>query len=232
MSDVIIENQFRGPTDCGNGGYVGGLVAAKLGDGCARVKLRRPAPLDKPLKFVTTSEGKTQLLDGELLIAEAEPSALEVSLPELPSWQACEKANEIGGAGEGSPFAYCFACGRLHPRGMQVLTGPVENSQLVAAAWVPNPIFGDADGRLPDHYVWSALDCPGGFALAHAVSDQPFLTGSISVKIHQPIMTGTPYRIVGWSEGMDGRWQVAATALVDDSDKPLAVCRSHWIAAK
>ena len=40
---VRIENQFRGPPDSGNGGYVCGLLAEHI-DGCAQVRLQAPPP--------------------------------------------------------------------------------------------------------------------------------------------------------------------------------------------
>lgn len=229
MFETIIKSEFRGPPDCGNGGYVGGTLAAELDCHCASVKLKRPTPLDKLLQVAKTPDGAVKLLDGNIVIAQAEPAEIDVFLPDIPDWQACEKASETGGAGQASPFAYCFACGRLHPNGLQVLTGPVELRKIVAAAWIPKSGFGDVDGYLPDRFVWAALDCPGGFALAHTVSTEQFVTGSISVKINAPIRVGEQYRVLGWHEGVDGRWQIAATALVDETGKPLAVCRSRWL---
>ncbi len=57
---VIINKEFRGPPEYGQGGYVSGVVAQLIGD-AAEVTLRRPAPLEKLLKVQRLDEGGVRL---------------------------------------------------------------------------------------------------------------------------------------------------------------------------
>jgi hypothetical protein len=60
---VIINKEFRGPPEYGQGGYVCGVVAQLIGD-AAEVTLRGPAPLEKSLKVQRLDEGGVVISDG------------------------------------------------------------------------------------------------------------------------------------------------------------------------
>src|SRR4030095_750872 len=47
---VVVEHRFRGPPELGQGGYACGLVAEHIDAPVATVSLRRPVPLETPLK--------------------------------------------------------------------------------------------------------------------------------------------------------------------------------------
>ena len=53
MDEVVIARRFCGPPTSANGGYACGLVAGLL-DGRARVTLRSPPPLDRPLQILAS----------------------------------------------------------------------------------------------------------------------------------------------------------------------------------
>src|SRR5207342_3763085 len=53
---LVIAPRFCGPPDCGNGGYVCGLIAAYL-DGQAEITLRRPPPLATPMAVDRDGQG-------------------------------------------------------------------------------------------------------------------------------------------------------------------------------
>ncbi len=63
---IIIAKRFNGPPASGQGGYVAGLLAARLG-GPAEVTLRRPPPLDVAMAVEAADGGL--VLNGEAQIA-------------------------------------------------------------------------------------------------------------------------------------------------------------------
>ena len=73
MNDrIIIERKYCGFLDRGNGGYVCG-IAAKYIQGTSQVTLWNPPPVDLPLD-VEWTENRVLLKNGDVIIAEAEPS--------------------------------------------------------------------------------------------------------------------------------------------------------------
>ncbi|HSK25595.1 MAG TPA: hypothetical protein VK894_01620, partial [Jiangellales bacterium] len=62
----LVERRFRGPAESGNGGYVAGLLAARVGavpgGSAAVVTLRLPPPLETPLATVADGDGAVRLL--------------------------------------------------------------------------------------------------------------------------------------------------------------------------
>ena len=60
-----VASRFNGPPTSGNGGYVCGELARGLPGPAARVRLRRPPPLEKALRVEETAE-RTSLYDGDL----------------------------------------------------------------------------------------------------------------------------------------------------------------------
>ena len=77
--NITLDRRYRGPTQSANGGYAAGRLAAFV-DGPAEVTLRLPPPLDRPLA-VAAEDGRVLLLDGEAVVAEAEPRAPELQPP-------------------------------------------------------------------------------------------------------------------------------------------------------
>ncbi len=66
MTDsLIIPPSFCGPLDSGDGGWVGGLIAASTGSPVA-VTLRRPPPLATAMA-VGRDDGPVRVLDGHRL---------------------------------------------------------------------------------------------------------------------------------------------------------------------
>jgi hypothetical protein len=103
---MVIERRYRGPDESGNGGYACG-VFARLVDGDAEVTLRVPPPLDTPLR----AEGG-DVFDGDTLVAEVRPTAVELALPVPPT------VVEAGAADPLHPFPNCFVCGPARTDGL------------------------------------------------------------------------------------------------------------------
>ncbi|HEY5007012.1 MAG TPA: hypothetical protein VII42_03350, partial [Caulobacteraceae bacterium] len=79
-SKIVVAQQFRGPPNSGNGGYVCGLMARAL-DGPVTAMLRAPMPLDAPLDLVV-EDGVARILGADgTLIGEARAGDPGVLLP-------------------------------------------------------------------------------------------------------------------------------------------------------
>jgi hypothetical protein len=119
---------------------------------------------------------------------------------------------------------------------MRLFPGPRPGEEsgrgrLRVAGWQPDPTLLDADGRLRPEFVWSALDCPGGWALPG-----PGNTGTLQVEIREPIDGREPLIVMGWPEsGAAGarpgsRRRYAGTAIFDARGRVLALGAAIWVA--
>jgi len=170
MNVLTIPSRFNGPAGVGNGGYVCGRIAAYV-DGPATVTLRRPPPLDTPMKVERDGDGSVRVRHGRTLIGEAAPSpAGPVEIP------ATVSLADAGAAARGARyftdpvFPDCFVCGmnRRPGDGLRIFPGPVAGLGLWAAPWTPDRSVADSGGRARAEVVWAALDCPSGIAAAEA----------------------------------------------------------------
>jgi hypothetical protein len=96
----------------------------------------------------------------------------------------------------------------------------------------PDAAFLDEAGHLRPEFVWSALDCPGGGAIAG-----PANTGTLQVEILGPV-DGRQERIVtGWTLAVDSarpgsRRRYAGTAVFDARGRLLARGAAIWVAPR
>ena len=211
---VIIPARYNGPPGSANGGYTCGLVAGLLG-GAAEITLRRPPPLDRPLRW----DGE-RLWDGEELVAEGARAELELEVPAPVSLVEAERAaGRYAGFAEHA-FPTCFVCGPERQDGLRIFAGPVEGRDLVAAPWMP-------DESSPE-LAWAALDCPGAFAVGFDGRGEVVL-GRLTARVDRVPTAGEPHVVVGWPLGGDGRKLYAGTAIFTADGEPIARARATWI---
>lgn len=209
--------RYAGPPGSANGGVTAGRLAAYVGARAVEVTLRRPPPLDVDLR-VDASRGSARLLHGDLLVAEALPTTVDL-VPGPPV--TVEQASATTYAGDVThPFPGCFACGtdRRPPDGLGLRPGPLADGR-VATVWTPR----DEDPVM----VWAALDCPGGWA--SDVPGRPKLLGRMSLEAPGRVVPGEPHVVVGWTLGAEGRKTATGTVLYDAGGDVLAVSASTWI---
>jgi hypothetical protein len=213
--EVVIDPRFNGPSGSGNGGYTCGVVAGLLDTSSAEVTLRLPPPLGRPLRW----DG-ARLWDGEALVAEAEPAALELDVPDPPSFADAQRATPSFAGFVEHAYPTCFVCGPLRAPGdgLRIFAAPVD--AIVAAPWRPEEVRSE--------YVWAALDCPGAYALEWAGRSE-MLLGRLHGRIDREPRPGEQCVVVGWPLGRDGRKGYAGTALFSDGGELLACARATWI---
>jgi hypothetical protein len=228
---IVIEPRYNGPPNCGNGGYVAGMIAAHV-DGTAEVTLRRPTPLGVRL-IVEQHAGGVRMVDGGTVIATALPTLDEpLVTPEPVSPADAEAAGErsaLRQRPETHPFPGCFGCGPANEDGLRIMVGPVPGRDLAADVWTPDATLADPDGVRPE-FVWTALDCSGGLgAIGQESTSAPCLLGRMTVWRLAPVLAGERYAVVGWRESGTGRKLFAGSAIYAADGTPVAVARSTWI---
>jgi hypothetical protein len=233
MNLVRVERRFQGPERSGNGGYVAGLVgtalAGKIGpDMVPKVTLRMPPPLEKELELVADADG-ARLLDADSLVAQAVPVDVDYLAdatidPVLP-----EEARVAEAAYRGltdHPFPTCFVCGPANSRGLQLKPGPVGDGRT-ACTWKPAADLARHDGLVDEIFLWSALDCPGGWTID--LEGRPSVLGQLTACVDARPRAGEECVALGRYLGEDGRKTFTASTLYDADGRVLARARHTWI---
>ena len=83
VAELCLGERFCGPPASADGGYACGAIAGLLGGG-VEVTLRRPPPLDRPLRL-RVGDGGAVVHHGDELIDEAQPATVGFALPEIAS---------------------------------------------------------------------------------------------------------------------------------------------------
>jgi hypothetical protein len=240
-ASIVIDPRFNGPPESGNGGYTCGLLAHWI-DGPARVTLRSPPPLGVPLAVIVEG-GRARLVDGEVLVAEAEPTGSDPSGGSDPPGEppAAVSVDEARAAAARSaflevhPFPTCFVCGprRAEHDGLRIYAGPVEGRDLFAAPWTPAADLARGDGTLPAEIVWAALDCPTSAPGMNEPGPDgsllPIVLARLAVDLRAPVEAGAEHVVTSWEIGRDGRKREAGSALFDAGGRLLASARALWI---
>jgi hypothetical protein len=216
--ELLIERQFRGPTESANGGYTCGVLASFL-HGPAEVTLRLPPPLERPLEVEL--DGELELRDGEALVASATRAELELELPDPLSFEEAE-ASALPEGDKESVFPECFVCGWRRDDGLGIYAGPVEGRDLVAATWTPRA------QHVGPEFVWAALDCPGAYAVHSGERGMPVL-GRLTARVEHLPHAGERCVVMAWPLGEDGRKLYAGTALHGADGRLLGAARAVWI---
>ena len=241
VAELRFPQRFCGPPGSANGGYACGSIAGMLGgQGDVEVTLRRPPPLERPLRLRVADGGAT-VHDGDHLVAEARPATVELGMggvaslvglgmPRVALLAEAQAAVERYPQYHDHPVPTCFTCGpdRAAGDGLRIFPGPVSGSGLWAAPWTPHDSVADRDGLVLPEVVWAALDCPSGFAAG--AGDTVMVLGRMAARVVARPQAGTAYCVAAWPEGPpEGRRRPAGSALLDVEGRVLAVARTVWV---
>lgn len=242
---LILTEQFIGPPDLGNGGYVVGHMAAALaggdviGAGAIEVTLRAPLPLDVPFDFRFDDAGGVALMKGGEVMATAKKMDLDLDVPDPASPEAVRDVQSTSHSlkmgfhptlGERlGVHPICFCCGaeREDGDGLRVFPVAVEGAGGVTALWTPHESFAREDGTIGPDIIGAAIDCPGAFAFLEN-DERAGLLGRMSVEFLKPLKAGEETRIAGWRIETDGRKMIAGTALFDGAGDLVAKAKQVW----
>jgi hypothetical protein len=232
LSDIVIDEQFRGPPSSGNGGYVGGLMASAIG-GPVTVVLRAPIPIATPLRLKGDHDRLTLVDAAGGLIAEAVPAREPMSAPPAPPSEADAEAAGARFIGLERMFhPVCFCCAdSLEPGyGLRVFVGQTDGAPAgqVSGSWTPLAPFGDADGLIPNAVIWAALDCPGSVAWV-VTEGGGGLLGTMTCEITRRPRVGEACIVTAWPIEQSGRKRMSGTALFTGDGELLAQSRQVWI---
>ena len=225
-------------------GVFGGLLTGGRFDlpdaAAAEVTLRAPVPLDQAIA-VRHEGAKLVAHVGETLIAEASLATLRIDVPEPPSYEDALRVRERSPSLKRGMHPWlkqerlgfhpiCFCCGAelAKDQGLHVYASKLEDRGEVAAAWICDPAFADAEGFVPPEIVCAALDCPGQFAWLVA-GTRTGLLGRLTARVEHPVRAGEPCVVIGWTMGNEGRKHYAGTAVFDASNTLCAYAKAVWI---
>ena len=245
---IVVGRRFRGPDVGGgtaNGGYFCGLVALAAGSPARAIEIMRTTgvPLGRPLT-VNAVEGVTVVYDDEGPIARTSSEELTVTVPAPPPLELARRISErfldqLERGEVAHTFPECFVCGhRREPGdGLRLFAGPLDGRADDApgprvAVWRPDAAFLDEAGRLRPEFVWSALDCPGGWAITG-----PANTGTLQVDVLSPVDGRQDLIVMGWpmavaSARPRSRRRYAGTAVFDARGRLLARGAAIWVAPR
>lgn len=227
---VTVAARFCGPPGSGNGGYVAGLAAQRLGAAPATAMLIAPPPLDRPLS-VTRAGNALTLSDGDTPVVHAAPGTLALEVPAAPGLADAKAAAARYAGFTGHIFPGCFVCGpaRAQGDGLRIFAGAVAGRDLVAAPWTPDASLAAADGLVAEAFVWAALDCPSYFALPGAADTLTAVLGRMTAEVLERPAPGAPLVVAAWAKGSEGRKHASASALYDADGRVLAKANCLWI---
>ena len=226
---MIINSRFNGPPNSGNGGYVGGLMAKQLGD-TVEVTLLKPPPLNQELSMAW-SENTMELSHQNRLIAKAVNATMDLQPPVIPSMADAVLCETRYPGYQKHVFPECFVCGpaRGENDGLRLFTGLSGSKDYVAAPFRTFKDLYDDEGFMLTEFIWSALDCPGAYAITQIDTEKHLVLGRMTVAVNDAIHIDEKLIVMGWYEGSEGKKNYSGTAIINSDGVVKAVGDAIWI---
>ncbi|MDD3260209.1 MAG: hypothetical protein PHN97_12260 [Smithellaceae bacterium] len=238
ICSVTIPARYKGPPDIANGGYVCSLFAQYIDD-VIDVMIKRPTPLDRELQIRAGDDGIYYLMDGDQMIIQAKPGVMDLTVPDAPSYEEAVKAAKASLALKPTPYTHvtghgihpiCFCCGADVPEGegLKIHPGHVSGTNMVAAPWTPASEYGNEQGYVRPEFIWTALDCPGAYALWELTDTKPGFLGRLIGRIEKPLRCDEPCVVAAWPVGSDGRKLFTGTVLFNAEGQIIGRSLATW----
>ena len=182
---------------------------------------------------ITHDADTWKLSAGGELIAEAKPTQISLDLIRPVTFTEAQHAAEQSPAFKNHPFPTCFVCGPLRADGdgLRIFPGIVRDNEIghvFASPWIPAKEFADLSGHIKPEFIWSAMDCPTGFAGGFPYQGK-LVTGRLAVHQLAPVRAGEHCVIMSWLLGIEGRKHHAAAALYGEDQTARATAKATWI---
>ncbi|NGN64609.1 hypothetical protein G5C51_11940 [Streptomyces sp. A7024] len=237
---VVIPAGVEGYHGVAFGGYVAGLLAVRAAgadEAAAGVGVDFRGIVKPGVPVPLRADGASAALtddDGAVLVAAA-PRPVQVEAPAAPGIEEARSASGrylVERRGVIADYTECFGCGPDLPpeRGIRVFPARVPGRELIAAAWTPHPSMGGEDGALPPELVWSALDCPAGWAVrVLGAADDMSVTAALDAAVLAPVRAGVEHVVYSWSIDGAGRKHRGGSAIATADGEVCVVSESLWI---
>jgi len=237
MQQITIPARYCGPASSGNGGWTAGSLAQAMRSttrhlGPITVRLSAPPPLDRTLDIELAAppdgrdvaETATLLADGAPIATATAAAALgRDPVPFVEPDRAAATAMTY--PTELHPFPHCFVCGpaRRPGDGMRLTPGPLPDGGS-ACLWRPADTIA---GAVPEPLVWSALDCPGGWA--SDIVGRPMVLGTMTVEVLRSPRPDATHVITGRLDDERGRLSRTSSAVWTADGELLARAEAVWV---
>ncbi len=228
---IVVSEPYSGFPGVAHGGYLGGLLAQRVGR-VTEVTFRRPPPMDRSLELEVSGSGV--VLKSEAgVVADAAPGRLDLAVAAPVTLAEAEAASKLYPGLSGHPFKSCFVCGPGRgTEGVRLFVGPVAGREVMAAPWTPQRQHAAASGEVRSEIVWAALDCPAIWGLALAVergNPDQVVSGRITVELFGPVRAGQPHVVMSWPLEQEGKKRFCAAAVLTPDGEVLAAARQTCI---
>ena len=241
---ISIDSRYNGPINCGNGGYISGLLASFI-EGDAEIRINAAFPIETPLHLKSLDTGIGVYRDdivsaNTVLLGSARPISLTLEIPSPPSLARAKRAGERFHFIHLSDPKGCYVCSpiRSQEEGLHVYCGGLNPTQekekeniIVAGVWRPRENLSNAEGKVDAIYVWSALDCPGAYAIKAAEPESNIqLLGTCSGSIKAALNPEEDYIVSSWQAApQQGRKRFMGVAIHDQNRHLMACAHQIWI---
>ena len=244
-TSVSIDSIYNGPVNCGNGGYISGLLAGFI-EGDAEIRINAAFPVETPLQVKNTDKGIGVYLDDKLL-GSARSIQLELTIPTPPDLASATAASQRFDFMHASDPKGCYVCSPLRTgeNGLRVFCGALNEviepdssidwptqieKNIVAAVWRPSDKICNSVGNIDNIYVWSALDCPGAYAIKAVEADAGLqLLGTCTGSIKTPLKPNEDYIISSWKISPNsGRKRFMGVAIHNTTGALMACAEQIW----
>ncbi|MFF0499705.1 hypothetical protein ACFYU5_25125 [Nocardia aobensis] len=227
---ITIPTHIHGYPDLAFGGYVAGLLADRVG-GEVRVDFRRGVPVRTPVQITDIESGSVLTDSDGTVLAEASPGSVELAVTPPPTWEdAVVASRDSFAAGRAIPD--CYGCGTTNTpgRGLRLYPWRLRDQDLVAAAWIPDAELAGPGGHLTTENIWSAVDCPGGWAAIELSGMSPGgLTAALTTRRIGPVRAGEKYLVWSWPIATSGRKHTVGVAISTPKGDLRVLAEALWI---
>lgn len=231
---IIIDGWFQGPTGSGQGGWSSYRFAEAIGQPVT-VAIRRPIPLDTPMRVVDAPGPAWHLIDpaepGQPVLIATRLDEEFASTEPVSIEAAAEAKTRFPHGADDHPVPFCYSCGTMHDA-MGVQAGALADGRY-ASTWAVPEWAVNENGAVDLGTLWSAIDCTQAFYVGNAGSRRTSLTVQLAVEVLAAPQPGQTYAIVGWHgtypDEWDGRKRGAGGAAFDASGRCIARSSSFWL---
>ena len=164
-------------------------------------------------------------------MGEAKWIELDLHVPPSPSFEVAKQSSRGYFGFTKHAFPGCFVCGpqRKPFDGLRIFPGAVNGSTVLAAPWQPDASLANETGHIRSEFVWSVLDCTGGFSVMPLPEGVAIVLGELSAELLSPLTVDEPCVVLGWPLGVQGHKRHAGSAEDAEDGRLIAKARAVWI---